>query len=190
MPVIWSPQVTLQKPLCIRLNKSNRCVPLLQAIQLKESSACEGIIKTEKEPEEKRDFQSVPTHQHAVSEKQMSSWLLDLGLLEYPLSLCCCFFCLLFSHTLLQCTHRHWTTIYIYLSELLYVYIPSRDLRFSADTRIFKFLILVPKHFARDHSHMSVHLPVTVFHTVSTILTLKHHLDKLWKPISFTQQSF
>ena len=34
-------------------------------------------------------------------------------------------------------------------------------------------------------SHMSVPLPGMVYHKLSAILTLRHHLDRLWKPISF-----
>ena len=36
---------------------------------------------------------------------------------------------------------------------------------------------------------MSVPLPETVYQTVSAILTLRHHLDRLWKPISFNNVS-
>ena len=42
-----------------------------------------------------------------------------------------------------------------------------------------KFLVLIPKHLVRDHSHMSVPLPGTVYRTVFAILTLRHHLDRL-----------
>ena len=51
------------------------------------------------------------------------------------------------------------------------------------------FLILIPKHLVRDHSLMSVPLPGTVYRTVSAILTLRHYLDRLWKPISFNKVS-
>ena len=34
---------------------------------------------------------------------------------------------------------------------------------------------------------MSVPLPGMVYHSLSAILTLRHHLDRLWKPISFNK---
>ena len=70
-----------------------------------------------------------------------------------------------------------------YFSELLHLYTPSRDLCSSADT-FSKFLVLVPKHLARDNSHMSVLLPWMTYHTVSAILTLRHRLDRLGKLVS------
>ena len=42
-----------------------------------------------------------------------------------------------------------------------------------------RFFVLIPKHLVRDHSHMSVPLPGTAYHTLSAILTLRHHLDRL-----------
>ena len=65
-----------------------------------------------------------------------------------------------------------------YLSELLHLYIPSRDLRSSADTRILKFPRSNSKALVRGLSHMSVPLPGTVYHALSAILTLRHHLDR------------
>ena len=66
-----------------------------------------------------------------------------------------------------------------YLSELLHLYTLSRDFRSSQTHAFSRFLVLIPKHLVRDHSHMSVPLPGTVYHTVSAILTLRHHLDRL-----------
>ena len=66
-----------------------------------------------------------------------------------------------------------------YFSELLTcthpleIFIPPQIHTFS------KFLVLIPKHLVRDHSHMSVALPGPVYHTVSAILTLRRHLDRL-----------
>ena len=66
-----------------------------------------------------------------------------------------------------------------YLSEILYLYTPSRDPRSSTDTRILKIPRSNSKVLVRGHPHMSVPLPGTVYHTVSAILTLRHHLDRL-----------
>ena len=47
---------------------------------------------------------------------------------------------------------------------------------------------IFPKHLVREHSHMSVPLPGTVYHTVPAILTLVSDIIyKLWEPISLTK---
>ena len=65
-----------------------------------------------------------------------------------------------------------------YLSELLHLYALSRDFRSSQTNAFSRFLVLIPKHLVRDHSHMSVPLPGMVYHTLSAILTLRYHLDR------------
>ena len=75
-----------------------------------------------------------------------------------------------------------------YLSELLHLYTPSRDLHTSADTRILKIL-RSNSSLVRDHSHVSVPLSGTIYHTVSAILTRRHHSNRLWKPISCNKVS-
>ena len=68
-----------------------------------------------------------------------------------------------------------------YLSELLHLYTPFRDLLSSADTRILKILRSNSKAFGqRSFSHVGLS-------TLSAILTLRHHLDRLWNPISFNK---
>ena len=85
-----------------------------------------------------------------------------------------------------KCNHKHWTTIPLRTSICtlpLEIFVPPHTHTFL------KFLVLIPKHLVRDYSHMSVPLPGTVYQTVSAILILRHHWDRLWNPISFNKVS-
>ena len=44
-----------------------------------------------------------------------------------------------------------------------------------------KFFVPVPRHMVRDHFYVLVPLVGMTFHTVTAILTVGHHLDRLWK---------
>ena len=77
-----------------------------------------------------------------------------------------------------------------YLSELLHLYTPSRDLRSPADSRILKIPRSNSKAFSqRLFSHVGPSIWNGLYNTVSAILTLRHHLDRLRKPISFNKVS-
>ena len=84
-------------------------------------------------------------------------------------------------HALLQCNHRHWTTILLWTSHL---YTPSRDLSSSADTRILKIPRSNSKAFGqRSFSHVGrstwTGLPYSLRHSDSQTSfrqALKTHL--------------
>ena len=80
-------------------------------------------------------------------------------------------------HALLQCNHWHWTTIPLRTSPSFTlppeISVPPQTHAFS------RFLVLIPKHLVRDHSHMSVPLPYTLRHSYSQTSfrqALKTHL--------------
>ena len=65
----------------------------------------------------------------------------------------------------------------------LEISVPQQTQAFS------RFLILIPKHLVRDHSHMSVPIPGMVCHTLSTILDSQTSFRQALKTHLF-QQSF
>ena len=70
--------------------------------------------------------------------------------------------------------------VLVHLSELLLLYTLPLEISVPPQIHAFSnFLVQIPKHLVRNHSYMSVPQPGTVYHTVSAILTLRHHLDRL-----------